>query len=159
VNTVAISYLTKEGYKKLEEKLNTLIKVRRKEIAEKLSHARSLGDLRENAEYDAAKEEQAMNERKIGELSGKLSSIQIIDTMDIPADQAYIGATVKLSDLNTDEKLEYTLVSDAEADFMEKKISVNSPIGRGLLGHRVEDVVDIEVPAGVIRYKIIEISR
>lgn len=156
---MAISYLTKEGYKKLEEKLNTLIKVRRKEIAEKLSHARSLGDLRENAEYDAAKEEQAMNERKIGELSGKLSSIQIIDTMDIPADQAYIGATVKLSDLNTDEKLEYTLVSDAEADFMEKKISVNSPIGRGLLGHRVEDVVDIEVPAGVIRYKIIEISR
>ena len=156
---MAISYLTKKGYKKLEEELNTLIKVRRKEIAEKLSHARSLGDLRENAEYDAAKEEQAMNERKIGELSAKLSSIQIIDTMDIPADQAYIGATVKLSDLNSDEELEYTLVSDAEADFMEKKISVNSPIGKGLLGHRVEDVVDIEVPAGVIRYKILEISR
>ena len=85
---MAISYLTKEGYKKLEEELNTLIKVRRKEIAEKLSHARSLGDLRENAEYDAAKEEQAMNERKIGELSAKLSSAQIIDTMDIPGDQA-----------------------------------------------------------------------
>lgn len=156
---MAISYLTKEGYKKLEEELNTLIKVRRKEIAEKLSHARSLGDLRENAEYDAAKEEQAMNERKIGELSAKLSSAQIIDTMDIPGDQAYIGATVKLTDMNTDEELEYTLVSDAEADYLENKISVNSPIGKGLLGHRVEDIVDIEVPAGVKRYKILGISR
>ena len=156
---MAISYLTKEGYKKLEEELNTLIKVRRKEIAEKLSHARSLGDLRENAEYDAAKEEQAMNERKIGELSAKLSSAQIIDTMDIPGDQAYIGATVKLADMNTDEELEYTLVSDAEADYLENKISVNSPIGKGLLGHRVEDIVDIEVPAGVKRYKILGISR
>ena len=151
--------MTKEGYQKLEKELNHLIRERRKEIAKKLEHARSMGDLKENAEYDAAKEEQAMNERKIGELSAKLASAQILDNLDIPDDKAYIGATVSLRDLNTNEECKYTLVSDAEADYLLNKISVTSPIGKGLLGHQVGDTVEIEVPAGTLKYEILHITR
>ena len=153
------SYITREGYQKLEKELKHLIRDKRKEIAQKLAHARSLGDLKENAEYNAAKEEQAMLERKIGEISAKLVSAQIIDNTDIPDDKAYIGATVSLRDLNTEEECKYTLVSDAEADYMLNKISVSSPIGKGLLGHEVGDTVEIEVPAGTLKYKILQISR
>ena len=151
--------MTREGYRKLEEELNYLIKVRRKEIAQQLEHARSMGDLRENAEYSAAKEEKVMLEQKIGELSAKLSSAQILDHMDIPDDKAYIGATVRLKDMESGEEIEYTLVSDAEADFMQNKISVTSPVGKGLLGHEVNDVVEIQVPAGTLKYQILSISR
>ena len=156
---MATSYMTRDGYRKLEAELNHLIKVKRKEVAEKLETARAMGDLRENAEYDAAKEEKMMLEQKIGELSGKLASAQIIDHMDIPADKAYVGATVKLKDLNSGEELAYTLVSEAEADILENKISTTSPVGKGLLGHKVDDVVEIEVPAGLLKYQILEISR
>ena len=156
---MAVSYMTREGYLKLEKELNHLVKVKRKEIAAKLEFARGLGDLKENAEYDAAKEEQAMLERKIGELSSKLASAQIMDNMDIDPTKAYIGATVKLRDMGTGEELEYFLVSDAEADYLENKISVTSPIGKGLLGHAVDEVVEIQIPAGSIKYKIISITR
>ena len=156
---MAVSYMTREGYLKLEKELNHLVKVKRKEIAAKLEFARGLGDLKENAEYDAAKEEQAMLERKIGELSSKLASAQIMDNMDIDPTKAYIGATVKLRDMDTGEELEYCLVSDAEADYLENKISVTSPIGKGLLGHAVDEVVEIQIPAGSIKYKIISITR
>ena len=156
---MAIMYMTLEGYQKLEAELNHLIKVRRREVADKLETARSMGDLRENAEYDAAKEEKVMLEQKIGEISGKLSSAQILDNMDIPADQAFIGATVLLKELDTGEKVEYMLVSEAEADFFENKISIESPVGKGLLGHREGDSVKIQVPKGTIRYKILKISR
>lgn len=156
---MAVSYLTREGYKKLEEELNYLIKVKRKEVAEKLEIARSHGDLRENAEYDVAKEEKAMLERKIGELSGKLAETQIIDHLDIPDDKAYVGATVQLKDLNSGEEFAYMLVGEAEADYLEDKISITSPIGKTLLGHGVGDVVDIEVPAGTLKYEILGISR
>lgn len=153
------SYMTREGYKKLEEKLNHLVKVKRKEIAKMLQHAREFGDLRENAEYNAAKEEQTMNERKIAEISAKLTSTQIIDNMDLPHDKVYIGATVVIQDMATEEVTEYTLVSEAEADFNENKISVTSPIGKGLLGCMENDVVDIQVPAGILKYKILKITR
>ena len=156
---MGISYMSREGYKKLEEELNYLIKVRRKEIAAQLEYARSLGDLRENAEYNAAKEEKVMLEQKIGELSAKLSSAQIMDHLDLPDDKAYIGATVKLKDLKSNEEIEYILVSDAEADYLENKISVTSLVGKGLLGHEVNDVVEIQVPAGMLRYQILGISR
>ena len=156
---MAVSYMTREGYLKLEKELNHLVKVKRKEIAAKLEFARGLGDLKENAEYDAAKEEQAMLERKIGELSSKLASAQIMDNMDIDPTKAYIGATVKLLDVATREEIEYCLVSDAEADYLENKISVTSPIGKGLLGHAVDEVVEIQIPAGSIKYKIISIRR
>jgi len=156
---VGVSYMSKEGFLKLEKELNHLMKVKRKEIAAKLEFARGLGDLKENAEYDAAKEEQAMLERKIGELSAKLASAQIMDNLDIDPTKAYIGATVKLLDVATGEEVEYHLVSDAEADVFENKISVTSPIGKGLLGHAVDEVVEIQIPAGSIKYKIIGITR
>ncbi len=156
---MATSYMTREGYRKLEAELNHLIKVKRKEVAEKLETARSMGDLRENAEYDAAKEEKMMLEQKIGELSGKLSSAQIIDNMNIPDDKAYVGATVRLKDMDSGEELTYTLVSEAEADFLENKISTTSRVGKGLLGRSVDEIVEIEVPAGKLRYQILSITR
>ena len=151
--------MTREGYRKLEAEFNHLIKVTRKEVAEKLETARSMGDLRENAEYDAAKEEKMMLEQKIGMLSGKLSSAQIIDNMNIPDDKAYVGATVRLKDMDSGEELTYTLVSEAEADFLENKISTTSRVGKGLLGRSVDDIVEIEVPVGKLRYQILSITR
>jgi transcription elongation factor GreA len=152
-------HMTREGYEKLREKLNYLVKVRRKEIAKQLEHARGFGDLSENAEYETAKQEQALNEAKVSELVGYLSSASIIDDLDIARDKAYIGAKVKLFDLKEDEELEYMLVSEAEADFLENKISVTSPVGKALLGKMENDEVEIQVPAGVLRYKILQISR
>ena len=156
---MTVSHFTKEGYKKLENQLNHLIKVRRKEIAKALEHARSFGDLHENAEYSAAKEEQVLNEQKIAELAARLSSARILDDSNIAKDRAYIGATVKIKDMKSNEEFEYILVSEAEADFTENKISVTSPIGKGLLGHRENETVAIQAPAGILHYKILKISR
>jgi transcription elongation factor GreA len=156
---VVYSSLTKEGYEKLKEKLDFLVKVRRKEIAAALEHARAFGDLRENGEYEAAKEEQNLNEIKIAELAEKLTFVRIINDSDIPKDKAYIGATVRLKDLKLNEELEYTLVSEAESDFSQNKISVTSPVGKGLLGRMENDTVEIVVPAGVLNYQILKISR
>ena len=153
------TYMTKEGYEKLKKELDYLLRVRRKEIAASLAHAREFGDLSENAEYEVAKQEQQMNEQKIGTISAKLSNIMIIDNVDIPKDKAYIGANVTIRDTDSGEEVEYMLVSDAEADYMEKKISVTSPVGKGLLGHKVNDEVEIEVPSGTLRYKILKITR
>lgn len=153
------NYMTKQGYEKLKNELDYLIKVRRKEIAQALAHAREFGDLSENAEYDAAKNEQAMNEQKIGDISGKLSNVIIIDNEDIPDDKVYIGAKVTIVDVNSGEEVEYMMVSDAEADYMENKISVTSPVGKGLLGHMENDEVEIQVPAGTLNYKILKITR
>jgi len=156
---VGANYMTKQGYEKLKNELDYLIKVRRKEIAQALAHAREFGDLSENAEYDAAKNEQAMNEQKIGDISGKLSNVIIIDNEDIPDDKVYIGAKVTIVDVNSGEEVEYMMVSDAEADYMENKISVTSPVGKGLLGHMENDEVEIQVPAGTLNYKILKITR
>lgn len=151
--------MTRNGYLKLEAELNHLIKVRRKEVAHKLELARSMGDLRENAEYDAAREEKTLLEQKIGELSAKLASAHILDNMELPPDQAFIGASIMLRELDSGEEVHYTLVSEAEADFFENKISTTSPVGKGLLGHKVHDIVEIQVPAGTIKYQILSISR
>ena len=152
-------HMTRAGYKKLEDELNHRIKVKRKESARDLETARAFGDLRENAEYDAAKEAQSMNELRIAELSQKLGLAIVIDEQNIPKDQVYLGATVQLLDLKNNEKLEYTLVSENEADFLENKISATSPIGKGLLGHKENDRVEIQVPAGLLKYKILKITR
>ncbi len=154
-----ISHVTREGYEKIKNDLNYLIKVKRKEIAEALDHARSLGDLRENAEYEAAKQAQAMNENRIKELSNKIATSSILDDSNIPDDKVYFGATVKLKDVDNGEEMSYKLVSDAEADFLEDKISVTSPIGKGLLGHEVGEVVTIQVPAGILNYEVLDIKR
>jgi len=152
-------FLTREGYEKLSEELGQLKKIKRRDLAKAIAHARSLGDLKENAEYHAAKEAQAHNESKIAELEFKLSRTRIIDDEDIPKDEARIGAKVTLNDLDTDEKLEYTLVSEEEADYDQGKISLTSPVGKVLLGHKINDIVEVNVPAGVLKYKIIKITR
>lgn len=153
------SYISKEGYEKLKKELSYLIKVKRKEIAEAIQQAREFGDLKENAEYKAAKEAQGLNEIKIKELTARLSSATILEDIDIPSDKVYIGATAYLQDLESGEEITYTLVSESEADIFENKISVGSPVGKGLLGKKIDDEVSITVPAGILKYKILDITR
>ena len=123
------------------------------------SAARAHGDISENAEYDAAKEAQGMNEKKISELDAKLASAQILDNDAISKDEVLIGATVKLKDMDSNEELEYTIVAEEEADFDANKISIQSPVGTGLLNHKKGDICEIEVPRGILKYKILKISR
>jgi transcription elongation factor GreA len=152
-------YLTKDGHKKLLEELEYLKTVKRRELSKAVGEARAHGDISENAEYDAAKEAQALNEKKIAKLEEKLSRGRILDDENIPKDKVLIGARVKLKDLDSEEELEYTLVSDVEADYAEGKISITSPVGQGLLGHKENGIVEIKTPAGISRYKILKISR
>ena len=152
-------YLTPQGYEKLKEELEYLANVKRREISQALEHARSLGDISENAEYDSAKNEQAHCEKKIAELKDKLSRAKIIDSKNIPQDQVFFGAKVLLADLDTREECEYMLVSKEEADYEAGKISLDSPVGKAILQKRVDDVVEINVPAGIVKYKILKISR
>jgi transcription elongation factor GreA len=152
-------YLTRQGYEKLREELESLKTVRRRELSKEIEKARAHGDLSENAEYDAAKEAQALNEKRIAELEEKLARARILDDENIPKDEVLIGATVKLKDLDSKDVLEYTLVSEVEADFSQGKISVTSPVGKGLLGHKENETVEIKIPAGILRYKILKISR
>jgi transcription elongation factor GreA len=152
-------YLTKKGYEKLAEELEYLKTVRRRELSKAIGEARSHGDISENAEYDAAKEAQGLNEKRIAELQEKLSRARILDDEDISKDEVLIGATVKLKDLDTEEELAYTLVSEEEADYAQGKISICSPVGQCLLNHKENDVVEIKIPAGILKYKILKISR
>ncbi len=152
-------YLTKEGLQKLSEELERLKTKGRRRIAKALNEARLQGDLSENAEYDAAKEAQAHNEAKIAELETKLARVKIIDDENIPTDKVYIGACVTLKDLDMDEEVKYTLVSPEEANYEEGKISITSPVGKALMGHKVNEGITIDVPAGVLNYKILKIER
>ncbi|MDD5196012.1 MAG: transcription elongation factor GreA [Candidatus Omnitrophota bacterium] len=151
-------YLTKAGHQKLLEELEYLKTVKRRAFSKAIGEARAHGDISENAEYDAAKDAQGLNEKKIAELEQKLASARILDG-DIRTDEVLIGATVRLKDLDTDEELTYTLVCEEEADYEQGKISVSSPIGSGLLNHRLNAVVEIKIPAGILKYKILKISR
>lgn len=151
-------YLTQEGYEKLVTELEQLKTVKRRALSKAVGEARSQGDISENAEYDAAKDAQGQNEKQIIELEDKLARARILDK-NIPTDEVLIGATVKLKDMDTDEELEYTLVSELEADYNQNKISVSSPVGQGLLGHKVNEIAEIKIPAGILKYKIIKISR
>ncbi|MDO8489196.1 MAG: transcription elongation factor GreA [Candidatus Omnitrophota bacterium] len=151
-------YLTQEGYEKLVNELEHLKTVKRRALSKAIGEARSYGDISENAEYDAAKDAQGHNEKQIIELEDKLARVRILDK-NIPKDEVLIGAKVKLIDMDTQEKLEYILVSELEADYNQGKISINSPVGGGLLGHKEKEVVEIKIPAGILKYKIIEISR
>jgi len=152
-------FLTQKGYEQLREDLEFLKTTKRREISQALAKARAMGDLSENAEYDAAKEAQGHLEKRIAELEDKLSRARIIENENIPTDKVYIGACIKLWDEDTKEESVYTLVSPAEADYTQNKLSIESPIGRALLGRKAGEIVEIEVPAGILKYKIIEISR
>ena len=152
-------YLTKEGYQKLVEELEYLKTVKRREITKAIAEARAHGDLSENDEYDAAKDAQGRNEQKVAELEFKLSHVRILDDLDISSDEVLIGATIAVKNLDTGEDKNYTLVSELESDFSAGKISVTSPLGQGFLGHKVGEEVGIRVPAGLLRFKILSISR
>ncbi len=152
-------YLTRERLVELENELRDLKTNGRKSVAMKIADARGHGDLSENAEYDAAKEEQQHLELKISKLELTLSRAKIIEAKDLPNDKIYILSRVNLIDLKTNEKCEYLLVSQEESDFEENKISVTSPIGKALLGKTKGETVEIHVPVGVLRYKITDVNR
>jgi transcription elongation factor GreA len=152
-------YLTREGHEKLRLELEHLKTVRRRQLAKAIGEARAHGDISENAEYDAAKDAQGHNEARIADLESKLSHVRILDDENIPSDEVLIGATVELEDADTREKITYTLVSAEEADFDQNKISVSSPLGAGLIGHKEGDTAEIAIPAGKVRYKVLKISR
>lgn len=155
-NTV---YLTAERARELEQELHILKTKGRKRIADKIAEARSHGDLSENAEYEAAKHEQELHELKIANLERTLMNAQIIKPEELPNDKIYILSKVKIKNKKNDSIMDVILVSPEEADFEQNKMSVTSPIGKALLGKVVGDEVDIKVPAGVITYEILEISR
>jgi transcription elongation factor GreA len=151
--------LSREGYEKLVKDLEYLKTTKRREIAQDIAKARAFGDLKENAEYDAAKNNQALNEKRIAELETKLGHVQILDETKIPKDQVFIGATVLLKDLKNEDEFSYSIVPQDEANFDENKISVTSPIAKGLLGLKVGDTAEIRIPAGILKYKVLKISR
>ncbi|MBP1691480.1 MAG: greA [Bacteroidetes bacterium] len=155
----ATVYLTRERLSELEQELRELKTNGRKSMAQKIAEARGHGDLSENAEYDAAKEEQQHHEARIARLELTLSRAKIIEARDLPNDKIYILSRVKLKDLKTGELCEYLLVSPEESNFEQNKISVSSPIGKGLLGKKPGDVVEVKVPVGVFRYEILEVNR
>ena len=153
------TFLTKKGYEKLIEELEYLKTTKRRQLAKAIGEARAHGDISENAEYDAAKDAQGMNEKRIAELQEKLAGARILEDQGIQSDEVLIGATVRLKDLDTDEEVEYTLVAGVEADYAQNKISVSSPVGEGLLNHKEGEEVEIKVPAGTLHYKILKITR
>ncbi|WP_251860675.1 transcription elongation factor GreA [Clostridium sp. Marseille-Q2269] len=151
--------MTYEGVKKLEEELEYLKTVKRKEITEKIKVALSFGDLSENSEYDEAKNEQAFVEGRIIQLENMLKNASIIDENEVPKDIVSVGSIVKVKDYEFDEEVEYIIVGSAEADPMNNKISNESPVGNGLIGKRVGDIVQVAVPDGVSKYEILEVNR
>jgi transcription elongation factor GreA len=150
-------YLTRERLIELEKELQEMKNNGRKEIAAKIAEARAHGDLSENAEYDAAKEEQGLFELKISKLEDVLSRARVIDTSKMPNDEVHILSTVKIKNLKTNKIVEYLLVSPEEADFQEGKISITSPVGQGLMGQKVGAKIQVKAPAGLLNFEIIEI--
>ena len=159
METNEIVYLTKARMQELERDLHEMKSTGRQEIAMKISDARSHGDLSENAEYDAAKEEQGLFELRIHKLERLLASARIIDPKDLPNDAVYILSNVLVRDNKTGEEFRYLLVSPEEADFEQDKISVTSPIGKALLKKKIGDVVRITVPVGSLEYTVVDIQR
>ena len=151
--------MTYEGIKKLEEELEYLKTVRRKEITEKIKVALGYGDLSENSEYDEAKNDQAFNEGRIIQLENMLKNAVVVDGSEIPTDKVSVGSIVRVMDYEFDEEVEYAIVGSAEADPMNFKISNESPVGSALLGKKVGDVVEVTVPSGVSKFEILEIRR
>ena len=149
--------LTREGLKRYEDELHELKVVRRKEVAQKIKEAREQGDLSENAEYDAAKDEQRDIEARIEELEKILKNVEVVDEEDVTADRIMIGSRVRIYDVEFDEELSYKIVGSTEANSIKGKISNESPVGRALLGAVVGDTVTVHTPAGESNYKVLEI--
>ncbi|MBD5182939.1 MAG: transcription elongation factor GreA [Bacteroidales bacterium] len=155
---MAITYMTKEGYDRKMEELAYLESVKRPEVTRAIAEARDKGDLSENAEYDAAKEAQGLLEMKIAQLKDLVANARIIDESQLSTDEVQLLNRVKIKNIDTDREMEYTIVADSEADMKAKKIAISTPIARGLLGHKVGDVVEITIPAGKVKFEILEIG-
>ena len=151
--------ITYAGLKQYEDELQDLKVNRRREVAQKIKEAREQGDLSENAEYDAAKDEQRDIELRIEELEKLLKNAEVVDEDEVDLDKISIGCKVKVYDVDFDEEMEFKIVGSTEANNLQNKISNESPVGRALLGKRVGDVVDVETQAGIIQYKVLEIQR
>ena len=151
--------LTYEGLKKLEDELQDLKVVKRKEVADKIKEAREQGDLSENAEYDAAKDEQRDIEARIEEIEKILKNAEVVVEDDVNLDKINIGCSVRIYDMEFDEELEYKFVGSTEANSLKGKISNESPVGKALMGKKVGDLVTVETQAGEISYKVLEIYR
>jgi transcription elongation factor GreA len=152
-------YFTEEGLKKLQEELEQLTSVERPRISQQIADARDKGDLSENAEYDAAKEAQGMLEMRISKLQDKIINARIIDESKMDSSKVLLLSSVTIKNLKNNSTMKYTLVPEEESDIKKGKLSVESPIAKGLLGKKVGDKVDIKVPAGIIPFEIIEVSR
>jgi transcription elongation factor GreA len=153
------SYFTPEGLQKLKDEIHHLKTVERPRISQQIAEARDKGDLSENAEYDAAKEAQGMMEARLVKLENTLANARLVDDSQIDNTKVYILSTVKLRNQKNNAEVTYTLVAENEANLAEKKISVESPIGKGLLGKAVGDVAEVQVPAGIIPFEVLEITR
>ncbi|ATA72978.1 MULTISPECIES: transcription elongation factor GreA [Capnocytophaga] len=154
-----ISYYTAEGLKKLRDELNQLKDVERPKASQAIAEARDKGDLSENAEYDAAKEAQGLLEMKIAKLEQLLANARLIDESQLDTSKVLVLSTVKIKNLSNNMQMTYTLVAESEADLKTGKISVSSPIGKGLLGKAVGEIAEIQVPNGILKMEILEISR
>ena len=151
--------LTDDGLRNLEQELEYLKTVKRKEIAEKIKVALSFGDLSENSEYDEAKNEQAITEARIADIESMLKNVKIIDKSELSTEVIHIGSNIKVNDVEFDEVCDYQIVGSNEADPANGRISDEAPVGKGLLGHKVGDRVEIETPAGTMVYEVLEISK
>ena len=154
-----LSYYTEEGLQNLKDELKELESVERPKISQQIAEARDKGDLSENAEYDAAKEAQGMLEMKISKLEATLSNARLIDESQLDLSKVLVLSKVTIKNLNNQMQLKYTLVAESEADLKSGKISVNSPIGKGLLGKKVGEIAEVIVPNGTIKFEIISIER
>lgn len=155
---MAITFMTKEGYKKKMEEIAYLESVKRPEISRAIAEARDKGDLSENAEYDAAKEAQGMLEMQISKLKDLVANARIIDESKLNTEEVQIMNRVKIKNLANGMTVEYTIVADSEANMKEKKIASSTPVAQGLLGHKLGDVVEIKVPSGMMKFEIVDIN-
>ena len=152
-------YLTKEGLEKIENEVDELKSVKRREVAERIKHALAFGDISENSEYDEAKNEQAAMEERIGKLENTLRNAVIISEEDISLETVSVGNKVTLKDMEFDEEVEYSIVGSAEADPYEGRISNESPVGSALIGTEVGEIIEVKVPDGIMKYEVLSISR
>ncbi len=154
-----VAYYTEEGLKKLKDELHHMKTVQRPSISEQIAEARDKGDLSENAEYDAAKEAQGLLEMKISKMETLISKARLIDNDSIDNSKVFILSNVTIKNVDNGMTVQYTLVAESEADLKAKKISVDSPIGKGLLGKKVGDIADIQTPNGIMKFEVVEITR
>lgn len=154
-----VTYYTEEGLTRLKNELNDLERVQRPKISQQIADARDKGDLSENAEYDAAKEAQGLLEAKIARMKDLLSNARVIDESQMDNSQVFILSKVRIKNLSVKKEMNYTLVAESEANLKEGKISIDSPMGKGLLGKKVGDIAEIKVPRGIMQFEILEITR